>query len=195
MMGKYRKNAPPVTDKAWLLGMLYIVSVRLVVKATGEKIKHNILMVGCESDDIERKLRWVFDPSLYMEFSVSGVEKVKEKIHILSTVITQDKAPALAIIARENGTQEVAYPTNRIEQYDPKLYAVGIATTILAKDEEHALRKVGYAITNSVGEHSHSGAKLSTDSTVTVEEIPRSSGYAMPRDVSNETNEASFVRG
>lgn len=80
-----------------LLGMLYIANVRLVNRAS-ETIKHRVLLVGCEADDIERKLRWLFDATTYKEMSITGVEKVREKVHFLSTVITQAPAPPAAVL-------------------------------------------------------------------------------------------------
>ena len=38
------------------VGMLYLVNIKLTRKATNEKIKQRLLVVGCEVDDIERKL-------------------------------------------------------------------------------------------------------------------------------------------
>ena len=67
---------------------------------------------------------------------------------------------------------------------------------MLAKDEEHALRKLSHALmSHATGGHSHSGASLSADSTVEIEEVPRANGYATARDVSNEVNHAHMVRG
>lgn len=177
-----------------VLGMLYIVEVRMVLKSTGEKVKEKILLVGCESADIERKLKWSYDQSKYSEFSVKSVEKVREKIHVISTVITQEKSPASAVIDRSDGSQVIPHPVMTTSQPFKK-YAVGISTTVNAADREHAIRKVGRALINSSSEISHSGASLSEDSTVTVEEISYSSGYSSARDVSNEVNRATFVRG
>jgi len=180
-----------------VIGMLYLVDVRMVNKRSGEKIKKKLLLVGCEADDIERKLRWVFDSSLYEEFSVSDVEKVREKVHVISTVYSQlDTTTKTPLIKRTDGTPTVKQMSTGQEKYDPNLYAVGITTTMIGKDEQHALRKVGNAILASATDgKSHSAAELSEDATVTVERIPFQSGYAMPRDVTNESNKPHFVRG
>lgn len=192
-MQKYRKAGSGTVN---VIGMLHIVEVRLVSKDSEEKIKHKLLMVGCEAADIERKLRWVFDASKYQSFSVTSVEKVREKIHTLSTVITQEKAETEATIKRIENTQQIAGVPSMTEQYNPNLYAVGITTTILAADEEHALRKVGRALMERTSEvKSGTAPMLSEDSTIQVEEIPKSSGFVRPRDVSGELNKAHFVRG
>lgn len=82
---RYRKKEQaPAT-----IGLLYIVRVRLVDGHTKEKIKHRLLMVGCERGDIERKLTWIFDPLKYSEMAVVDVRKVTDKIHIVNTVIEQ----------------------------------------------------------------------------------------------------------
>ena len=67
-MIRYKKiHRPPPTVtvpkpmEAPLLGMLYIVDVSVSDKSTGEMAKHKLLVVGCEADDIERKMRWIFD--------------------------------------------------------------------------------------------------------------------------------------
>lgn len=179
-----------------LLGMLYVVNVRLVRADTGEQLKHKLLMVGCEHDDIERKIRWLFNVNEYKELSISGVEKVREKVHFLSTVVTQQHVPVGPVIARDERSQMVPQQKTLIEPYDPRLYAIGVATTMLAKDEEHALRKLGHAMISRATEgKSHSGAALSADSMISIEEVPRSSGYATARDVSSEANRAHVVRG
>lgn len=197
---KQRKHTP-ATDSTWLLGMLYVVEVRLVRAATREKVKHRILMVGCEAGDIERKLRWLFDAREFVEFSVTEVRKVKEKMHFLSTTITQESEPAAPIIEREEGSivapqqKTIVQELVEIEQR-PRLYAVGLSTTMPAMSADHAVRKVGHALIRAGSEgSSHAGATLSADSTLTIEEIPFSSGFAKARDVSAEKNEARFVRG
>lgn len=177
-------------------GMLYVVDVRMQAIATGERLKHRLLLVGCEESDIERKLRWIFDQTVYSNLIVTGIEKVREKVHYLSTTIIQETAPSTPNIERADGTTPVPQAKQSIEKYDPHLFAVGITTTMLAKDREHALRKVGNALVASATQgESHSAAKLSDDSTITVEQIAKSSGYALPRDVSKESNRARMVRG
>ena len=46
-----------------IIGMLYLVDIKLYRKSSNEKIKQKLLVVGCEADDIERKLRWAIDTS------------------------------------------------------------------------------------------------------------------------------------
>lgn len=179
-----------------VIGMLFIVDVRMVVKRSGEKIKKKLLIVGCEAADIERKLRWIFDSASYDEFSISNVEKVREKVHVISTVYTQLSETDAPIVKRREGMAEIQQSQMCQEKYDPKKYAVGITTTMVAKDEQHALRKVAHAILVSATDgKAHSAAALSDDATVVVEQIPLPSGYAMPRDASTESNRAHFVRG
>lgn len=202
-MKRYRKIPAPArvdpavtTPQQAVLGMLYIADVRLVRFATGEKVKHRLLLVGCEQQDIERKLRWVFDAREFSEFSLTGVEKVREKVHFLSTVVTAESRQPEPVVQVGERTQTVTQGRTASEPYDPHLYAVGITTTMLAKDEAHALRKVGSALIASATEgQSHSAASLSNESQIRVERIPKSSGYAKPRDVSNESNRAHIVRG
>lgn len=185
-----------MTSDAAVLGLLYIVDVRMVARGSGEKIKHKLLVVGSEQADIERKLRWMFDVSKYREFSIKSIEKVREKIHFLSTTITQDNEPVEANIVRPDGTVPVIEQSALQERYDPVLYAIGITTTMLGKDETHALRKVGRAlIAHATEGQSHTGASLSEDSTISIEAIPKRSGYALPRDVSASSNPARIMRG
>ena len=180
---------------AAVIGLLYIVDVRMVARGSGEKIKHKLLVVGSEQPDIERKLRWMFDVAKYREFSIKSIEKVREKVHFLSTTITQEREPG-ASIKRPDGTVPVVQQSELQEKYDPILYAVGITTTMLAKDETHALRKVGRAlIAQGTEGQSHSGAALSEESMIQLEVIPKRSGYAMPKDTSLEANPARILRG
>lgn len=202
-MKRYRKVPVPAridpviaTPQQAVLGMLYVADVRLIRAATGEKVKHRLLLVGCEAQDIERKLRWIFDAREFSEFALTGVEKIREKVHFLSTVITPPAAPVEAIVEIGERTAPVPRVATNTEAYDPNLYAIGITTTMLAKDEAHALRKVGNALLASASEgRSHTAASLSEDSQVQVERIPKSSGYTKPRDVSLESNRAHMVRG
>jgi hypothetical protein len=178
------------------IGMLYVVEVRMVDKITREKIKHKVLIVGGEERDIERKMRWVFDSTRYSETSITGIEKIRDKVHILQTIITQDSPAVTPIIRQGERTESVPQGKTIIEDAPLRLFAVGVSTRMPARDSVHALRKVGHAIVSStLPDKSHSGASLSDDATITVEEIPFASGYARPRDVSNENNPAHFVRG
>ena len=201
---RYKKVAVPLRNNTptamqpvdtLILGMLYIVDVLLSNGGSGERTRHKLLMVGCEAADIERKLSWIFDPAVY-GITLKGFEKVREKVHFLSTVVTQPDAPVGPVIAREERSQIVPQQKTITEPYDPKLYAIGITTTMLAKDQEHALRKLGHALVAQGTEgKSHSGASLSSDSTVVIEAVPMANGYASARDVSNESNRAHVMRG
>jgi len=176
--------------------MLYIVSVRMVKRSTNEKIKQRLLMVGCEKRDIARKIKWIVDGSKYNEVSITEVVKVRQKVHLLSTVTTQANELTGPVITQGETSRVVRQVTARGNDYKPNLYAVGITTTMLGKDEDHALRKVGHAVVSSVSDFdSHKGASLSADSKVVIEEIPHKSRTATARDVSNEINDAHFVRG
>lgn len=179
-----------------ILGMLYIVDVRMVDAVSGEKIKQKLIVVGVEAADIERKLKWFFDLKRFKEFSITGVEKVREKIHLVSTVITQETPANSPVIVRDEGTRHIPAGKSVIEPYDPHLYAIGIATTMLARDENHALRKTGNAVIHRALNQPMSGEcpKLSDDSIVVVEQVALKSGYAMPRDVRNEINLAHIFR-
>lgn len=186
----------PVLD-ASVLGMLYVVEVNMLDRKTGEKIKHKLLLVGCEQADIERKLAWVFDSAKYTGIVVKGVEKVREKVHFLSTVVTQPESAIGPVVGTSEGSKFVQQAPGPTEPYEPSLFAVGLSTTMIGKDEDHVLRKVGHALISKAtqgGIHS-SGAKLSEGSTLVIERVPLSSGYASARDVSAEINRAQFVRG
>ena len=195
-MSRYKRK-PTTTHQVSVIGMLHIVEVRMVNRHTGETIKQKLLVVGSEAADIEKKLRWVFDISSYAEFSITGVEKVREKVHTISTSITQHREEAKGPLVKQHGeVKEISQENHGGDKYSPNCYAVGITTTMLAKDEEHALRKVGHAIVSSAtGVDSHAGAKLSSGATVVIEKLAKSTGFAMPRDVSSETNNARMVRG
>lgn len=180
-----------------VLGMLYIVDVRMVNRASKEKVKQRLLLVGCERDDVERKLRWIYDATQWMEFSVVAVEKVREKTHIISTVITQDAPPNSPVIERDERSEVVsqAPKIERAKDYEPRLFAIGVSTTMVAQDANHAIRKTGAALSSSTLDvASYSGPRLSDDATVTVEEIPFRSGYATPRDQSNSATRAHIFR-
>ena len=82
-MTRYKKiHHPPLPTAprpmdAPLLGMLYIVDVIVTDRETSETTKHKLLLVGCEADDIERKMKWIFDTG-NVSVMIKGAEKVRE---------------------------------------------------------------------------------------------------------------------
>lgn len=196
---KYRKirKAPamPLMMDSHVLGMLYIVSVRFEDVKTREITKQRMLMVGCEIGDIEKKLRWIYEADKYTQFSVTEIEKVREKIHVLSTSITQPSDKPKNTILREDGrNQPVTEPTPDLP--DLIHYAVGVSTRVYARDQYHALRKVSAALHEQGTEGPSScSARLSPDSTVLIEEIAKPAKFARARDTSHETVKAHIVRG
>lgn len=176
--------------------MLYIVDVRLEDAGNGDIIKHRILLIGCEQADIERKLRWIFQGS-YKTISVSGIQKVREKVHYLNTYVTRKQDLVNPVIKRNEGS--MVAPQGKLETQETeqasKLYAIGVSTTMFADTDQQAIRKLGHALINKSVGGSHSGAALSQDATLTIEEIPKPSRFAAPRDTSNEANRACIVRG
>jgi hypothetical protein len=176
------------------VGMLYLVSIKLTRKATNEKIKQRLLVVGCEVDDIERKLRWTIDTSKYDSFMVTGIEKIRQKVHVLSTSVQQiDEGLDGPVITQGDGTKIVDQTVDTVKR--PR-FAVGLATQVIAVDEDAALRKVGHAlISHTLGDITSSGASLSADSVLTIEELAPRDGTARARDVSNESNYAHIFRG
>ena len=185
-----------MSSDAGVAGMLYVVNVRLVHALTDEKIKHRIILVGCERDDVERKLRWMFDKKTYSQFRVTSVVKVTNKVHILSTSITQPSPlSADPIIMREGGSEMVGQSHEATIADGFKKYAIGLATSVLARSESHALRKLAATLADISIEEGGTGRKLSDGSTLTIEELSVNSGYATARDVTNEINNLHFVRG
>lgn len=178
-----------------VLGMLYIVQVRMFKRSTGETIKKKLLVVGGEQSDISKKLKWHFDVSEFDEFSITEIEKIRSKIHTLNTTVEQEVSSPNARIKTKEGTKQVYGVSTEKEKYDPNLYAVGVVTTMLGSDEDHALRKVGRALIEMTLDSAAKGLRLSDESTVTIDQIPKSSGYAKPRDVSSEVNNAHIFSG
>lgn len=178
-----------------VLGSLYIAHCRAFNRTTGELTKLKLLLVGGELDDVERRIRWVLDYAAYDELSITDVEKIREKVHIFSSVTTFPDAPEKVVIDREGSQQPVRLPPNGLHVEQMRMYAVGLATTVFAVDEKHAARKAGSALSNHGSALSTSANRLSDGSTLTIEEIPKSSGIARARDVSSEINSARFVRG
>jgi len=196
-MSGYKRKPKATTTQIGVIGMLHIVEIRMVTKGGGEKIKQRLLLVGCEAADIERKVKWLYEFEKYEQFAVTGIEKVREKVHVLSTSTTDNvENVADATIKRAENTEQVHGLSAGVRGDARKLYAVGVTTTILANDEDHAVMKVGKALISRVSKiKSVEGPKLSANSVLQVEEIAMSSGYATARDVGSESNKAHFVRG
>ena len=197
-MARYRKvrKAPsaPLILESHALGMLYLVGVRFEDAKTREITKQRLLIVGCEAADIERKLRWIYEADRYTQFSITDVEKVRDKIHVLSTSITQPSDERKNTILRDEGRQEVV---SDVQAHLPDMnhYAVAIATRVYARDSYHALRKVASAVQSMASDGLTAAARLSSDSTVSIEEIAKPAAHAKARDVSDSINKAHFVRG
>jgi hypothetical protein len=199
-MAGYRKvkvapRSAPLNMESAVIGMLYIVNVRFLDAKTKETSKQRLLLVGGEEKDIERKLRWIYDADKYAEFSVTGIEKVREKIHLLSTVVTQPQEKSKNTILRDEGRQqEVSEPAPDLPEMTH--FAFGLTTRVYARDHFHAVRKVAAAL----NEHGTEGptsttARLSADSLLQIEAIPKVSNYVRARDVSHVKATAHFVRG
>lgn len=184
-----------IMDDKQVLGMLYLVSVRLYDRKSGEKIKHKILVVASEIGDIERKVKWMFDYSLYDQFSITHIEKIRQKMQIISTKITQIKTQTTPVIKQGEETKIVQQGTIA-DQLETKLFAIALSTKLIAFDEDHALRKLGKILINT-GLHIKptNAPLLSEKSKLIIEHIAGQSGYALPRDVSEQINTAHFVRG
>jgi len=175
--------------------MLYVVEVGMVNISTKKKTRKKLLLVGCERADIARKMKWIIDGSKYERVKVKNIEKIRSKVHLLSTVIVQEKVRTNNIIQQGERSVEV-HQTPKHEEYEPKVYAVGVTTTMIAKDESSALRKTGHALVSLNSKLGDKGAAtLSTDSTVTIEEVGFGSQHARARDTSSEINDAQIVRG
>ena len=190
---KYRKQK--TSPAPGVVGMLHVARVGMRRKSTGEEITVRLLLVGCESGDIERKIRWLYDQEQFSGLRIEDIEKVRDKVHVLSQKIEQERAPADAVIERAEGTQEVR-SASREPADELQHWAIALTTRVYARDTAHAFRKIGSALVAEGSEgKSQSAAKLSDDAVLTVEPIGKSSRIARARDVSNETNTATFVRG
>lgn len=189
-MKRYRKK---VSNN--VIGMLYIVEVGMTNIKTQKKTRKKLLLVGCEQSDIERKMKWIIDNSKYERVKVKHIEKVRSKVHLLSTTIVQEKVATKNVIKQGERTVEVVQGAKE-KEYEPRKFAIGITTTMLAEDESSALRKTGHALVSLNSSKDKKGrATLSQDSTVTIEEVGFGSQHARARDVSNEFNYAEMVRG
>ena len=188
------KNSDKPAMAEGTLGMLYLVNIKLTCKASNEKIKQRLLVVGCEAGDIERKLRWTMDTSKYDAMMVTSVEKIRQKVHVLSTHIEQlDEGLSTPVVQVGDGTKVV---DQVVEDHTITKFAVGLATQVVAVDEDHAFRKIGHAlIAHTMSELTSGGARLSSDSTLTIERLAPRDGTARGRDVSNESNSAKIMRG
>ena len=162
--------------------------------STGERIKHRLLVVGAGKDDVERRMRWHFDASKMRSLSITQVKKIDSSVTVLSTEVHQENVQVDPTIQRADGTVTVQTSHGATIADSLKRFAIGISTTILAVDAEHAIRSAGRAVMN-YGTDNATGPKLSEDSTVMVEEISGPSHFAKARDTSAEVNKAHIVRG
>ena len=178
-----------------MIGMLYIVHVRMIKKTTKEKVKQRLLMVGCEHKDIARKINWIIDGSKYESVAITDIVKVRQKVHVISTVITQHKEQIGPIIS---GTENSKY-VDQVVPFDrnpSKLYAIGLTTTMSGCSKGHALRKTARALAISTTDEikSSNEPSLSEDSIIQIEEIPFRSQHVRARDTSSEINPAHVIR-
>ena len=190
---KYKKAVKD--DPPWLLGMLYLIDVRVSVLSTREIMKHHMLVIGGEEADIERKLRWMFDVTKYTDIRITSCVRIREKMHILRTTLLKESTEPDAVIKRLNDVQNVFQPTQVASSENGKFWAVGLSTTMHGFDEGHCIRKIARALAEAYAPIKNKDAPvLSENSTLLIEEISEPSGFAMPRDVTGEANKAHIFR-
>lgn len=159
-------------------GQLYVVETRAVTKDRLTKVRAMFLVTATSLEAVHQKLPYVLDLSVYAEFSVKGIRRVKPNFHVVyshSVPLDEDEAfvePDGQVLHFTRTNQ----PTNR------KQYAVGIAGSVTADNEDHALRKLGTYL-SSKGTASELHTPLH-GGVVHVEEIGEGSLTTMARDVS-----------
>ena len=180
-----------------IVGNLYLVDVCMDHKIVDETSVSRFLMVAENEEELDSRFNCQFDVSDYKSVRITNVQKIKQKMHMLSTRIEPARVHG-QVVKRAEGSKKVLQSNSMkdLSEYNPKIYAIGISTTIVAADQSHAMRKLGsyLTISNTLG-GSKSNSPLSENSKILIEEVAKSSGFAMPRDVSNGAERAHMVRG
>lgn len=163
------------------LGQLYVVRTRGEYKKDRTIEKCVLIMQACNPEEIEPKLRFHFDTSKYLTFSIVSIEKVKPHVHTLSTslipVSDLDGLPSnFRLETPMSDSKAEKHRTN--QPSNSKIFAVGVVGRMAARDGDHAFRKLGkYLLKLGLGDEADSplfeGGKVivdeegPTDSTVT----------------------------
>lgn len=169
-----------------MIGQLYLIKIRGVTAAK-EKIKESWLVNGSTPDECIMKMRYRIDLSEYTEFSVTGVEKIKPGMHMLSRAVTQiDDEPKQVTPEGVAHVQRTNQPTNGGS------FAVGFAGSVGAADQGHALRLVAQClIDHSLGREN---SRVHGDRQIIVEEIGETDSTASP-EYQNIYTRTSIFRG
>lgn len=160
------------------IGQLYIVSTRSTT-AAGEKIKERWLVNGANPDDVVMKLRYRIDISALKSFSVTGIDKVKPGIQLISRVVTSiDDSPKLLSPEGTAHAQRTNQPANH-EEARGGTFAVGFAGSVGAVDAMHAIRLVAqFLIDHSMGRENH---RVRDDRVVMVEQLGETDSTAVSK--------------
>lgn len=176
-------------------GMLFLIDVTMENKNTNEITLSRFLIVADDESEISSRFTYQHDISDFENVRITNIQKIKQKIHLLSTR-TEIKRDSGNLINKDGLEIPQNNSNKNSKEYLPKIFSIGIATTIVASDEKHAMRKIGSYLlaANTIGGEK-TQSPLSENSKVMIEEVAKSSGFALPRDVSNESNRAMIFRG
>lgn len=175
-------------------GSLWLASVRLTDEVAQEASTLDVLCVADTKDDLCARLRWALDIPIGVDVYVMQADKMRGRAYVVSRRVQPMEAPANHM-QRPDGS--VPVPQQSASRVDLPLFAVGCATSIRARDESHALRRVGSALMASGAPKTAAerGAQLPDGAQILVEQISEATGIAMPRDVSTLKVRAHIVRG
>lgn len=123
-------------------GQLYIVKTRGRLKECRSIEKCSYILASNNKDEVEAKLSYFVDLSVYVEFSIKAIERIKPNFHIVSrTVLSAEEHQA----AKE-GLHQVSDAdqegSTTLQPAGSHIFAFGCVGHVLAGSESAAIKKV-----------------------------------------------------
>jgi hypothetical protein len=172
--------------------MMFVLQIKAIKKGTGERISAAYLLTGESSTDVVQRLSYVIDVDDFKEIKISSVKKIRPKSHLLWMSVKQAPDEPSFIENRVEGSASHFQEWGKaVDGYSS--FAIGIACRISAKNEAHALSRLGRHLSMR-GNAGYDADPLSGDSVINVEELGERSNVALPRSQAIFP-QASFVRG
>lgn len=131
-----------------IIGHIFIIRTRGEMRVDGSIEKMTILLQAAQQEELQQKVRYMLDLSRYSSFSITHIEKVRPKFHVLkSNLIPKEDVQSLRssveMPSAATGSAEAQRTNQPSSSPGARLFAFGVAGKLVADCEEHAMRKVG----------------------------------------------------
>lgn len=163
------------------VGQLYVVKTRARIKQDNSIEYASYIVASQSKDEVEMKLSYFVDKSLYSEFSIKAVQRVKPNFHMISRRVVSDEEYAIAKATEDQmAGSDGAENTVTLQKRNRNIFAFGCVGNILASSEKQAMKRVSDFLARRSMD---SNAKLPFVSAghLIIEEVGESDSTATPK--------------